>query len=91
MGQDQCGSGSVLAEEMAFFREHKDEWLQHYAGKFALVKGRELIDTFTTDKEAYEAGVKKFGRQPFLIKQIMETETAESLPALMIGVLRAHP
>ena len=61
MKQHGSDGNSVLAEELAYFREQKDTWLQHHEGKFALVKGRELIDTFTTEKEAYEAGVKAFG------------------------------
>jgi hypothetical protein len=91
MADNQCGpSVSVLAEELAYFREHKDEWLQRHKGKFALVKGRELIGTFTTDQQAYEAGVKKFGREAFLIKEIVEEERIEDLPALTSGLIDAR-
>jgi len=90
MTQHGSDGESVLAEELAYFREKKDAWLQHHMGKFALVKGRELIDRFTTDKEAYEAGVKAYGEEPFLIKRIVEEEPTESLPALMAGVIRAR-
>ena len=91
MADSQCGeAASVLAEELAYFREHKEEWLQHHKGKFALVKGRSLVDTFTTDKEAYEAGVRKFGVEAFLINRITEEEPVEDLPALTHGLINAR-
>ena len=32
-----------------------------------------------------------FGNNPFLIKQVLETEPSVRFPALSLGLLRAHP
>lgn len=80
----------LLAEELAFFEENKSEWLTHYSGKFALIKGRELIDTFTTLEEGYQEGVRCFGTNPFLVRQIIEEEPIEEIPALVLGLLNAR-
>jgi hypothetical protein len=80
----------ALEQETAYFEEKKAEWLQHYTGQFALVHGDELLGTFTQFDEAFDAGVKRLGNQPFLIKQIVETETPVQFPALVVGMIGAR-
>lgn len=79
-----------LKEEQAFFNANRAKWLAEHKGKFALIKGSTLIGTFDTPENAYVAGVQKFGNVPFLIKQILEEEPVVHLPALTLGLLRAH-
>jgi hypothetical protein len=79
----------ALELELAYFEEHRQELLQHHEGKFALVKGRELVGTFTTFAEAFEAGVARFGNVPFLIKPVTAAESLAQAPALYTGVLSA--
>lgn len=79
-----------LEKELKHFKSIKDELLKHHEGKFALIKGDTLIDTFTKMEEAYETGVKKFGTEPFLIKRITKEEPPESIPSLMTGAIGAH-
>jgi hypothetical protein len=80
-----------LANELAFFDAHVAEWLTSHRGKFALIKGDALIDVFDTDQAAYEAGVKKWGNVPMLIRLITDTQPVQATPALTHGVLFAHP
>jgi hypothetical protein len=47
----------ALETELRYFGEHKEEWLKHYEGKYALVKGETLVGTFTTFQEAYQRGI----------------------------------
>ena len=79
-----------LATELAFFEERRAEWLQHYAGQFALLKGRELLGTFSTQAEAIQAGLARLGNVPFLVKQVLPSEPIALSPALMLGLLHAH-
>ncbi len=72
----------ILQEELAFFEEKKRELLGKHPGQFALIKGRTLVGVFPTREEAYKHGVEKFGRESFLIKQILERETPEQVPLL---------
>ena len=80
----------ALEREIAYFNSIKPKLLESQRGQFALVKGEELIGTFTKDQEAYEAGVKRFGKQAFLIKQILPEEPKETLPTLSAGLIRAR-
>ena len=81
---------SPLAEELALFEQKKGELLKHNKGQFALIKGPNLVGTFTTFDEAYAAGVTEFGNQPMLVKQILEQEPTEQAPAYSLGILATH-
>ena len=81
----------ALETELQFFKQHKDEWLRLYKDHFALIRGRELVGTFTSDEEAFKAGVKRFGNVSFLIKKIAEKEEIIQFPALAVGMINAHP
>jgi len=80
----------VLEQELIYFEAHKSEWLQHYKGQVALVKGTALHGTFTTGHEAFEAGVRLFGRASFLVKEILEEDQTIQYPALAVGMISAH-
>ncbi len=81
----------LLHEELTFFATHRAQLLKDHPGKFALIKRSELIGAFDTDENAYAAGVAQFGREPFLIRQIVETDPTAQFPALTFGLLRVHP
>ena len=79
-----------LKEEVEYFQERKEELLQKSQGQFALIRGRELLGTFTTYAEAYEAGVERFGNAPMLIRRITKEDPTEQVPALMHGLLKTR-
>ena len=81
----------VLREEREFFEANRAALLKEHAGKFALIRGRELVGTFDSDENAYTEGVKRFGTSPFLIRRIAEKDPSAQFPALTFGLLRAHP
>lgn len=80
----------ALEIELGFYNEQKAELLKHYEGQFALIKGKELIGTYTTWGEAFNDGVKRLGNVPFLIKQVQEKDEVVQFPALSVGALNAH-
>ena len=88
------GSGtaavSVLEEELSYYEEHRHDLLALDTGKFALVKGRELIGAFATLHEAYREGIERFGNSPMLIRQILPADPAHKIPAFTQGLLRAR-
>ena len=67
-------SKKPLDEELTFFEEKQSEWLERYKGKYALIKGRELIDTFGTAAKAYEGAVRRFPDERFLVIHIEDDE-----------------
>lgn len=79
----------VLQEEIAFFEQNRAELVKTQAGKFALVKGSRLIDTFTTFPEAYTKGVELFGREPFLVKCVLPEDPKQAIPALSFSLIHA--
>jgi len=78
-----------LEREIAYFKSKRAEWLQHYTGQYALVMGEALTGTFTSFSEAYSVGVDRFGSDQFLVRQIVEHDAEQSLPALFVGALFA--
>lgn len=78
----------VLKEEWAFYNQKKEELLRTHPGQFALIKGRELLGFYATRRAAYAEGVQRFGRECFLVHQILEIEPIEVVP-LIAHSLRA--
>ena len=77
----------VLQTELNFYNKRKEELLRVYKGQFVLIKGEKFIGAYTTDAEAYKAGLEQFGNHPFLIKQVLEDDTTVSYPALTVGAI----
>jgi len=71
--------------ELQYFAEHKKDLLQHYEGQYVVIKGNSFLGTYTTEKEAYEAALNRFGNVPFLIKKMAEEEEVVRFPALALG------
>lgn len=81
---------TILQKELNYFNEHRRKWLETYENQFALIKDENLIGTYTTEAEAYKAGLEKIGNQPFLIKQVVKEDKEISYPALALGVTNVH-
>jgi len=52
-------------------------------GKFALIKGNDLIDVFGTYEDAIKEGYAKFGLEPFLVRQVQSTEQVHFISRLI--------
>ena len=76
--------------ELEYFEKNKQEYLKLYKGQFVLIKGTTFAGAFTTDAEAYRAGLEKFGNEPFLIKQVLDEDETISYPALTVGMLNVR-
>ena len=78
---------NALLTELEYFQKNKQEYLKLYKDQFVLIKGENFAGSFTTEAEAYKAGLEKFGNVPFLIKQVLDDDGTVSYPALTIGIL----
>lgn len=67
-------AASRLQTELDYFEERRDELCREHLGKVAVVKGREVHGFFDSEMEAYEAGVERFGIEPFMIKKVETLE-----------------
>jgi len=72
--------------ELAVFAQHRAEWLTDHEGQFVLIKGTEY-SFYSSDDEAYRAGVDKYGDVDVLIKQVLSEDLVEDSPALLYGLL----
>ncbi len=78
-----------LEKELKFFKSEYKQLISHYENQFVLIKGDSILGSFTTEAEAYEAGLEQVGNQPFLIKKARKGEDIDRAPALVLGLLNA--
>ena len=77
-----------LAAELKYYEANRDEILRHHEGSFVLIGDGKLVGAFTTEAEAYEAGLSRFGNQPFLIKHATRDDSGTAqIPALSLSVI----
>jgi len=79
-----------LEKELEFYKSQYKRLISLYENKFVLIAGNKLLNCFTTEAEAYEAGLEELGNQPFLIKKVIKGEDIERAPALVLGLLNAN-
>ena len=64
-----------LSDELAFFQQHKQEWMAEHRGEFILLGKQVFGGFYKTHGEARKAGIRMFGLiSPFLVEQILEEE-----------------
>src|SRR5436305_10513334 len=76
----------VLRPELEFFEQHRFELLDKASGKYALVKGSELLGVFDTELEAVRAGYHQFGNEAFLVKHIVEADIPLQFASFNLGL-----
>jgi hypothetical protein len=80
-----------LEQELKYFNTIRNDLIaKNHQGKFALVKGDRLVGTFDQPEMAYAEGVKQFGTEPFLVKEILQDEPIETVPTLTVGLPNAR-
>ena len=67
---DAEGSDMALETEIEVFESRKSEFEERYPQKFVVIKGREFIGAFDTFENAAADAVLRFGRGPYLIRQV---------------------
>jgi len=63
-----------LREELETFEAHRDELVGNANEQFALIRGRDLVGTYATERDAIAEGYRRFGNVPFLVKQVSATD-----------------
>jgi hypothetical protein len=65
------GNPNPLDRELAFYEQHKSEWLPRYENQFVVLAKGKIAGFYKDYESAWDAGTKEFGLQAsFLIKQI---------------------
>ena len=80
----------MLDQEIKTYNNNIAEWLKTEFGKTVLIKGDEVIGFFNTNGEALSEGVKRFGLDSVLVRQIAPIQEEITIPALTLGILNAN-
>ena len=59
-----------LDDEIAAYEAMRDNLEAHHMGRWVLVHSRELVGEYDSFEVAAEDAVRRFGRGPFLIRQV---------------------
>jgi hypothetical protein len=74
MSEMSASTQNFQVEEQ-LYEAHKREWLQQNSGRFALIKGDQLVGFYDDYESAFRHGLKHFGLGvAFLIKQVCSQE-----------------
>jgi hypothetical protein len=67
------GVNARLATEFVTYRDRLDDLLAH-EGRYVVIKGREIAGYFLDRESAVAAAIARYGRDPVLVKRIVERE-----------------
>ncbi len=73
----------VLDREIAAYVRMKADLEAHHMGKWVLIHGEELIDTYDELDTVAQEAVRRFGRGPYLIRQVGAPDKV-TLPASVL-------
>jgi hypothetical protein len=60
----------ALEIEIATYERRREELEKYYPGKFVVIRGGDLVGAFDTFGNAAAEAVARFGRGPYLIRQV---------------------
>lgn len=75
----------ALEKEIETYKNKLSE-LKEKEGKFVLIHGNDVVDTYTSYEDAIKAGYDKFKLEPFLVRQIHAVEQAQFISRLSMPV-----
>ena len=78
--------GRLLGEEICFYEQNKEALIRDYLNRHLLIKGSEVIGSFSTESQAIGEGARRFGTEPFLVRLTGEDTPVVSVPALTLGI-----
>jgi hypothetical protein len=73
---------TTLDREVAVFQQRRSNFLKQFPGLFVLIKGDNVEGPFPTAEVAYEHGLREYGIEPFLVKQVLEAEPVGYMPMM---------
>ena len=78
--------GRLLGEEFQFYEQNKEALIRDYLNRYLLIKGSEVIGSYSTEGQAIGEGVRRYGTEPFLVRLTGEDTPVVSVPALTLGI-----
>jgi hypothetical protein len=75
-----------LETEWRYFNEHRADFVEEAAGKYALIKGDTLIGMYDNEASAIRTGYERLGNVPFLVKQVTAVDIPLTFTSFDLGV-----
>ncbi len=80
-------SGTMtLQTELEVFERLRLSLFDRAPGKYALVRGSDLVDTLGSEAEAILEGYRRFGNEAFLVKRIAVADVPMNFPSFNLGM-----
>jgi hypothetical protein len=76
----------TLQTELDAFERLRLNLFDRAPREYALIKGRDLVDTFIGETEAIREGYRRFGNEPFLVKHIVEADVPMNFTSFNLGM-----
>jgi uncharacterized protein with PIN domain len=82
----ETSMSTVLQKEVETYLAEKEELVARGEGKFVLIKGEQVVGLFESQGDALQEGYRRFGKGPFLVKQILAVDLPVPFATPLIGV-----
>ena len=76
----------VLARELATFERLREQLVGEALNKFALINGDDFVAAYDSENDAVNEGYRRFGREPFLVKQISSVDKPANFVSSLIAI-----
>jgi len=76
----------ALQSEVDAFERIRLNLLDQAPGRYALVKGCNLVDTFGSEAEAIREGYRRFGIEAFLVKHVVVADVPLNFTSFNLGM-----
>lgn len=80
----------ALERELATYARHLES-LKEHTGKFVLIHGDDVVETFVSYEDAIKAGYAQFKLEPFLVNQIETDEMVQYITRHIVPLSSFHP
>jgi hypothetical protein len=71
---------NILEKEINTFEKIKPQLLKHHMGKFVVIHDDQLVGAYDNFNKAAEEALQKFGKGPYLIRQVVDNDSIK-IPA----------
>lgn len=75
-----------LAQELETYEKERDQLIASAENEFVLIKGAEVIGTYSSRADAISEGYKRFGNTAFLTKRIVKVESPLNFVSNLLAV-----
>jgi len=77
-----------LDQELATYAREREHLEREHRDKFVLIHRDDVVGVYDTFDTAADEGIRRFGKEPFMVRQVGR-DTTKLSPAVLYGLLHA--